>query len=149
MSLREMNLVATVMLLCLASCTSGQRFLSSLSSLGAGTNEATQELVRVLQPDNIPRFVGCLLREAGYEGCDKRGDAIRVLITVLDSQDFACSNCSNSTIDQMCLIKNSLVVIPEQCRKLKEGLKLINDICVPGMGCENVPPAGQRTLQGN
>nr|XP_053654615.1 uncharacterized protein LOC128703799 isoform X2 [Cherax quadricarinatus] len=136
-------LAVLVTVLSAASCTSGQQ-LSRLAALGAGTEAALKDLVRVLQPDNIPRFVGCILKDPAEKNCDDRAVGIRVMMQAFDIAGFQCSSCSPEITEQMCLIRNSLAANPDQCNRLQTSLKFENDICANTFGCDGVPTAQER-----
>nr|XP_053654616.1 uncharacterized protein LOC128703800 [Cherax quadricarinatus] len=132
-----------VAVLSAASCTSGQHS-SQLEELGAGTETALKDLVRALQPDNIPHFVGCIIDNPAEKNCDIRALGIRVLAKTLDIVGFQCSSCSPEIIEQMCLIRNSLAANPDQCNRMQTGLQLETDICNNTFVCEGVPAAEER-----
>ncbi|KAG7154542.1 hypothetical protein Hamer_G023956 [Homarus americanus] len=132
-------MAVVVLMVCLVPSITGQ----SLDLLGAGTEEALQSLVKHLQPNVIPRFVGCILDEPQYTDCDKRSRGLKLLFLAFDTRGFVCDNCSKETVYQMCLVQQSLLTNLEQCNKLRTGLILETDICVPNPECANVPIAAE------
>lgn len=70
-------LLVVVYLVAVVAPGSSQRLGGALfSRSGAGTAEVTQLLRRALEPDEIPRFVGCITKDPSELNCDPRSGTL-------------------------------------------------------------------------
>ncbi|XP_066973655.1 uncharacterized protein [Macrobrachium rosenbergii] len=109
----------------------GQRVdqvLLLMDQIGASNRNILQELIVILQPDNVPNVVNCLIDFSAKDDCDPRARLVRRVIPLLHRSGMQCPQCQPETQAAVDKFVEAIRSNPEDCDRLANSLQL-TELC--------------------